>query len=1857
MSLEQETSAKMLQDLHTALEHNRDALIDLSGRNALLKTSARSVINFSNIDAIALLNRLVVRGLSVEFDAIPMPTEEALREGRFLVDPSNPNSRVKRPRPLEWAKHIGLQLRHEFTTNATQTQSKILISEYQTLAASRIRSMVRARNEFFHLTGTNILYLAMGFLDWKEAETSTTSLYSPLLLIPVTIEDKSGRKGGLERFSLAYTGDELIENYSLKLKLASQLGIEFPLISGDPDKDQLGNIGSYFQKVERAIKKSHPSWKVDRRLALGVYRFRGQHMYLDLNNENWVSPSSKYGIFSNPNIQMFYGNPEGGDINQGDTAASLVSYNLDEEFPDIDGEIDAVLPADSSQHSAVIDAAHGKSFVIVGPPGTGKSQTIANIIINALKQEKKVLFVADKLAALDVVSNRLRSLGFGPLLLELHSDRAKTLHLLEELRDSRDFHESGRPSYKTRFDMEFQRLQQHQNKLRDYATTMRETWKDTQMTVHELLVAIPRFRREFGRSLSEFEPDIPAGDLNQETISHVLDDIRSFTEFHQIISQQASTPGEIATHPWFGLQRQIDGVKMQTSIGELLEDFQLKLDDLAVGVVRLSRNQLPENLNLEIDLKMLHEQHEMLSEFQNLSDAKFQVLVEIIENQIEPAEKISHEYAKGLQFQSHITEKVQEWLSENKDANPQREHLSSLKSLPKGTRLQELRNAAELALEIHHLGSDMAPVIERLENLLNLQTPTSPLTIDKVRLLVQFLPILIEYPSHDYRAATVVNNLAATEQMLNSLKVRLERYETKLDSLRLTDAQLEPFESQSHAESIIETFISAGFFQRFSRPWREARGVLTEVLGLKATNTAYVRSELKNIVEALKYRDEVDQTPNAAHTPSEIFMGHKTDVALVSVIIDWSYKARKLTSQGGIYREALFTQIMATEGEIVGSIRDLVVNHELLARLQAVLEKYRNLPRVAAEHFFTENTEFSSSEGSPWFTEASFLQEAVTEIASVGIPLEATLAQASDTFERIEAFTKQRNVFTSLAAGYSDAFGTFIRMATLEHNLFSEETHNAIELLIDNARTLAAWGMSLSHDKPARYPVVFTTRGQLVAFNDEIASLLEPVEKAMESILTQYDISFSNWFHDTWGIEMMISRNQEALNHKEWFIGWMDYINFQSRLANFGLSRVLKVFQEESLDYENLLGAVRAGILNKIAAEIYTTHKHLQGLSGSELSSIQKRFREADEEVRKLQAKQIAQSLKSTEYRTVHTGKQSPRVGEKTGWFLLSHILDQVRPRVTIKSLLARSWDTIMAMTPCLMMGPTTVAQFLEKDIELFDVVIMDEASQLEVSDAMGAIARGKQIIIVGDPKQLPPTSFFSKTIGTDDEDEGFSTDGQSILDVAQGVLPSRYLTWHYRSEHESLISFSNEQFYEEKLTIFPSTHSIHRGFGVHYHYVSDGLFQQNTNVAEAEDIVDLAQMLLEEEGHRNSIGIVAMNRKQADLIDQLWQERLESFPDLQAINTPEPIFIRNLENVQGDERDIIIISTTYGPDHHGGPIRQNFGPINSESGWRRLNVLFTRAKKRMYVVSSIQPQQLRVSETSGRGLRAFRDFLSYAASSGVVPDKGSPTGREPDSDFEIEVINALEAHGYICHPQYGVAGYRIDIAVENPDAPGDFLMAIECDGATYHSALSVRDRDKIRQQILESRGWHVERIWSTDWYREPVPIIHQIVATLEGLRKGAASKRLWARPSKEKFLEQLRNLKSDPIENNIFTDASPSRDVVAAPTTPTEEPVSNLNENSVAESAPTPQRTKEDLRKILLEFDRNHIRAQYPDTAESERLLSDKILDILVEHKPTGQHEFRALTSFELRAAVAPNEFDFLTDIFNLIQEFNDRP
>ena len=553
--------------------------------------------------------------------------------------------------------------------------------------------------------------------------------------------------------------------------------------------------------------------------------------------------------------------------------------------------------------------------------------------------------------------------------------------------------------------------------------------------------------------------------------------------------------------------------------------------------------------------------------------------------------------------------------------------------------------------------------------------------------------------------------------------------------------------------------------------------------------------------------------------------------------------------------------------------------------------------------------------------------------------------------------------------------------------------------------------------------------------------------------------------------------------------GLSRYVAFVTRAhmaEEAGASSLIEGLFDGRLDGNSLTAAFDLAYSEILRLALFDSWPELRGFDGDVHNNDVARFRQLDRARIELAQEQIV------------AAHAQGRPGGAAGIGPLGALNAEIakkRGHLPIRLLLERAGPAIQQLKPVFMMSPLSVAQFLKPGGLHFDMLVMDEASQIEPVDALGSIARVEQLVVVGDEKQLPPTAFFKKLTGEEDpeeSDDGIAIqakDAESILELclAKGV-PSRMLSWHYRSKHQSLIAVSNREFYENKLFIVPSPYDAVAGMGLKFNLLRDVHYDRGgtrTNPGEAKIIAE-AVLRHARENPDQSLGVATFSVAQRQAVLKELELLRRAHPELEEFfgaDSAEPFFVKNLENIQGDERDVIFISVGYGKTEQGY-LAHAFGPLSGEGGERRLNVLISRAKLRCEVFCNFTGADIDLERTRARGVAALKLFLTFAETGHF--GMGEVSGEDFDSEFEIQVCERLLTLGYDVKRQIGASGFRVDLAIGDPEKPGRFLLGIECDGAQFHSSRSARDRDRLRQQVLEAHGWIIHRVWSADWYLRP---------------------------------------------------------------------------------------------------------------------------------------------------------------------------
>lgn len=574
---------------------------------------------------------------------------------------------------------------------------------------------------------------------------------------------------------------------------------------------------------------------------------------------------------------------------------------------------------------------------------------------------------------------------------------------------------------------------------------------------------------------------------------------------------------------------------------------------------------------------------------------------------------------------------------------------------------------------------------------------------------------------------------------------------------------------------------------------------------------------------------------------------------------------------------------------------------------------------------------------------------------------------------------------------------------------------------------------------------------------------------------------------------------QNLIDHQISLREWCAWVRRRSEAQDLQLGPLVNALECGTVQPDEVSDVFEAAYCSWWSSAVIGEDEILRTFSSPEHEAAIRHFRDLDTRFSELTARYIAAKLAGSI-------PDPDDIRRSSSWGILRHELQKKMRHKPVRQMMEEIPDVITTLAPCLMMSPLSIAQFLSAGQALFDVVIFDEASQITVWDAVGSLARGKQVIVAGDPKQMPPTNFFARS--DDDPDGEIDEEGdlESILDELIGAsIPQRVLNLHYRSRRESLIAFSNSRYYDSSLVTFPAP--VHPDKGVSL-VRPEGFYARGKarhNQGEAKAIVaEIVRRLTsaDTEVRKQSLGVVTFNAEQQSLIEDLLDKARSEDPSIEWAFSEdtalEPVFVKNLETVQGDERDVILFSITYGPDE-AGHLTMNFGPLNRSGGERRLNVAMTRARSEMMVFSTLPPERIDLSRTQARAVTDLKHFLEYAergpaalaaAVHGSIGDFESP--------FEMAVARALQDKGWVVHPQVGVSAYRIDLGVVHPDKPGLYLAGIECDGAMYHSSAYARERDKIRQKVLEGLGWTLLRVWSTDWWTnrsKAIDSLHEALA------------------------------------------------------------------------------------------------------------------------------------------------------------------
>ncbi len=612
---------------------------------------------------------------------------------------------------------------------------------------------------------------------------------------------------------------------------------------------------------------------------------------------------------------------------------------------------------------------------------------------------------------------------------------------------------------------------------------------------------------------------------------------------------------------------------------------------------------------------------------------------------------------------------------------------------------------------------------------------------------------------------------------------------------------------------------------------------------------------------------------------------------------------------------------------------------------------------------------------------------------------------------------------------------------------------------------------------------------------------------------------------------------------------WSQYLNTKNACKGTDSKQFIDSIERRDIKKDDVKALVQGNFADSLLNILFVENQKLATFIGELHENRIKEFEDLDKKILSLNRKRIFQKLNSN-IPQIFGATENPEAKVLAGEFT------RKSGHLPVRKLLEKAGGIIKKIKPCFMMSPLSVAQYLDPTNEelQFDVVIFDEASQVKPEDALGAFMRGKTAVVMGDTQQLPPTSFFDQMATGESEDEvATSLDMESILHLCKLSFPVKMLKWHYRSRHESLISVSNKEFYNNNLLVYPSpSHDPELGLKLHYNpNTGYDRGSSSANPLEARDVVKEIFNHFDKYGDSKSLGVGTFSVAQKNAILEELEIQRKNRPELEPLfseNKDERFFVKNLETIQGDERDVILISVGYGYDQ-AGKMSLNFGPLNQDGGERRLNVLITRAREKCIVFSNFKAYDMHLTANPPYGVKALKEFLSYAENLTLGTSQVTQEASEP---FEDAIASFLVENGYEVDKQIGCAGFRVDLAIVDDKNPGRYILGITTDGKMYSSSKVARDRDRLREQVLKGLGWKLYHLWSTDWYRNRdlgrEKLLEAVEVAIkethaEEKRKTEEAKKLAEKRKKkaEKLAEELRLAKQKELEEQENEESTPN--------------------------------------------------------------------------------------------------------------------
>lgn len=1690
------------------LEKIRTRLLDLTNRNRLLnfRHSVTSSVRVVDADVDAIF-RCLLDGGKVEFIPVPEP------DPAFYSNLRGESPGSSKPPAAEHARICGWKTSYDLEQASSHGNAPILpVLHYVEGLESLTRKIGSAAKTAIEESGTNMLYLILGFLEWYEADDSQQPRLAPLLTVPVALERSGGKGKGLE-CTLEYSGEDLTTNLSLVEKMRRDFGVEIPIVE-EEDRPE-----DYFARFSPLLKQK-PRWRIRRQVTLALLSFGKLLLYRDLDPKAWPA------MASHPIVKELFEGAKSFDITH------AAEHAIDE--PEMKSSVPPlILDADSSQHSALVDALRGGNLVIEGPPGTGKSQTITNLIAAALVSGKTVLFVSEKLAALEVVRRRLDEAGLGLFCLELHSHKTKKHALLNDLaarlkergafRDPRDLgmHEVA--------------VETRKRRLTQYADLVNRAVSPLKATIFELLWARDRYHQELQCAPQVVEQLLlPAvKDFTRSDFGEAVQFLSLYGEHLAGIFQRAQQIGE---HPWSWVAKSLS-FDDEIRLLDCLDGF---LPDLRSAIKVHEALALTATLELEESIRGLREAGAHLLRLPTPSQGVSAALVTPSRKHQTRVrlrgfvEKVEASKAAKAALVAALTGGDAETLLEEEPRRQLTEALQNVAAL--GLEQNSIAQLHQLLARVRSAEQELSAGARCYAALQALLGSQLEFTRDGVDRTMRCLRLIEDAPAHVLHLRTETLEQEGVRKLLLSAA-------DEARALRQYRVELQELFDLAHAREIADAnrlleyalaIEEAAFWEIwFSRAYRQATRTYRRLSRNRVKAQRETMSHgLRSVADYVRRCMQFDAQHYCREALGPHFRGAESPWEDLTVLIAWYEEVFVSLPED----HHLHDLLLRDRAERLRAIKDQLTvagaHREGLRSLNDTLNAVTLMFPLSASTAESLHDVIRALQ-----VMHAQIAAALSACEAIGLREDLPLAHIPTVLETAQ------NYRVSAARVFADD-----EVRQLLGPIYSDLTTDVdlIRATVDFAEAVDSCGLP---DQTVQWILSesFVHRIEDLAGQLAKARTLGDTLAVRAEEIRMFSASARLPAADDAPLQSLLAFAERALEHREELPRWIHFLRLRGQSLDRGLDRLTVLAENGTLQPAHLVPAFRFIFYNTLTRRVFAEHPALSEFSGVTQDLLRRQFAESDRRAIALFRERAAAIIDS---RPVPYGNRTGSVGTWTELALITKEINKQKRHIPIRQLVRRAGNALQSLKPCFMMGPLSVAQYLAPGEIRFDLIIMDEASQLKPEDAIGAIGRGAQIVIVGDPKQLPPTNFFQRLATDTDEQEDENTltvveEGESILDVASTLYqPVRRLRWHYRSRHHSLIAFSNREFYQGDLVIFPSAFQEDCGLGIKYRSVPDGVFDSSRNPLEAGVVVEAVLDHMREHPEE-SLGVVTLNFEQRELIEELLDQKLRADPFAVAyqerMNTgPEPFFVKNLENVQGDERDVIFISVTYGPDARGNQYMR-FGPINGANGHRRLNVLFTRAKRRVEVFSSLDPDRIQTTAASPWGLRVLKQYLTFARSGTLeAPDEG---GGQAESDFEKAVGTVLKERGYSVVTQVGVAGFFIDLAIRHPSKPGAFLLGVECDGASYHSGRSARDRDRLRQEILENLGWKIHRIWSTDWFKSRNTEIERLFARIDELL--AHDPEYLQQKLRAEKVESLRALLLDLRDREIipaFPDSDPER-------------------------------------------------------------------------------------------------------------------